>query len=108
MKRRARRASTSSRSPLGLAFLYLPIVILVIYSFNDSRLVAVWGGWSLAWYRELLNDTAMLQAAWVSLRIAFVSATAATVLGTLAAVALTRMGAFAGGCCFPRWSMRRW
>src|SRR5262249_55005715 len=72
---------------LGLAFLYLPIVILVIYSFNDSRLVNVWGGWSTRWYVELINDEAMLEAAWVTLRIAFVSAAAATVLGTLAALA---------------------
>jgi len=60
---------------LGLAFLYLPIVILVIYSFNASRLVTVWGGWSLIWYRELLNDEAILNAAWISFRVAFVSAT---------------------------------
>ena len=51
---------------LGLAFLYLPIVVLVIYSFNASRLVTVWGGWSLAWYRELLHDDAMLAAASIS------------------------------------------
>lgn len=81
---------------LGLAFLYLPIAILVIYSFNDSRLVTVWGGWSLRWYRALLADSAMLQAAWVSLRIALISATAATVLGTLAALALVRAGRFRG------------
>ena len=67
---------------LGLVFLYLPIVILVIYSFNDSRLVNVWGGWSLRWYVALLSDQAMLDAAWVTLRIAFVSATAATCNGT--------------------------
>jgi putrescine transport system permease protein len=81
---------------LGLAFLYLPIVILVIYSFNASRLVTVWGGWSLHWYRELLADAAMADAAWASLRIAALSASAATVLGTLAAVALTRFGSFRG------------
>ena len=81
---------------LGLAFLYLPIVILMIYSFNASRLVTVWGGWSLVWYRELLNDEAILSAAWISFRVAFLSATAATVLGTLAAVSLTRMGRFRG------------
>ena len=75
---------------LGLAFLYLPIAILVIYSFNDSRLVTVWGGASLRWYRALFNDSAMLEAASVSLRVAFLSATAATVLGTLAALALTQ------------------
>jgi putrescine transport system permease protein len=81
---------------LGLAFLYLPIVILVIYSFNASRLVTVWGGWSTRWYRELLNDQAMLDAAWTSLSIALLSATLATLLGTLAALALVRMGRFRG------------
>lgn len=55
---------------LGLAFLYLPIVILVVYSFNDSRLVTVWGGWSLRWYREFFQDQPMLDAAWMSLRVA--------------------------------------
>jgi putrescine transport system permease protein len=80
----------------GLAFLYLPIVILVVYSFNDSRLVTVWGGWSIRWYRELLNDQAMLDAAWTSLSIALASATLATLLGTLAALALVRMGRFRG------------
>src|SRR5882762_7717793 len=77
---------------LGLAFLYLPIVILVIYSFNASRLVTVWGGWSLRWYHEFFNDGAMLVAA--------VSATAATILGTLAAVALTRGQRFKGRMLF--------
>ena len=81
---------------VGFAFLYLPIAILVIYSFNDSRLVTVWGGWSLRWYIELLNDRAMIEAAWASLRIAFVSASAAAVLGTLAAVGLVRAGRFRG------------
>ena len=81
---------------LGLAFLYLPIVVLVIYSFNASRLVAVWGGWSTHWYAELINDAALVESALISLRIALVSASAATVLGTLAAVALTRAGRFRG------------
>jgi putrescine transport system permease protein len=85
---------------LGLAFLYLPIAILVIYSFNASRLVTVWGGWSLEWYRALLNDTAILQAAWISLRVSALSASAATVLGTCAAVALVRMGRFRGRLLF--------
>lgn len=84
----------------GLAFLYLPIAILVIYSFNDSRSVAVWGGWSLRWYRELLHDSAMIEAAWTSLRIAFLSASAATILGTFAALALTRIGRFRGRFVF--------
>src|SRR5260370_10669022 len=77
---------------LGLCFLYLPIAILMIYSFNASRLVTVWGGWSLAWYRELLADGAMLESAWVSVRVALLSATAATILGTLPAGALPRGG----------------
>lgn len=85
---------------LGLAFLYLPIVILVIYSFNASRLVSVWGGWSLRWYVELLHDEAMRNAAWTSLGVGAVSATAATVLGTLAAVALVRAGRFPGRTLF--------
>ncbi len=85
---------------LGLAFLYLPIVIMVIYSFNASRLVTVWGGWSLRWYRELFQDEAMLAAAWMSLRVAVASATAAAVLGTLAAVALSRAGHFRGRTLF--------
>jgi putrescine transport system permease protein len=85
---------------LGLAFLYLPIAILVIYSFNASRLVTVWGGWSLAWYRALLHDQAILDAAWMSLRVGALSATAATVLGALAAVALTRAGRFRGRLLF--------
>jgi len=85
---------------LGLAFLYLPIAILVVYSFNASRLVTIWGGWSLVWYRELLHDEAVLRAAWVSLRVAALSASAATGLGTLAAVALTRLGRFRGRLLF--------
>src|SRR4030081_2427015 len=85
---------------LGLAFLYLPIVILVIYSFNASRVVTVWGGWSTRWYSEFFNDRAMLDAAWMSLRVGVVSATAATLLGTLAAVALSRGERFKGRTLF--------
>ena len=85
---------------LGFAFLYLPIVILVIYSFNASRLVTVWGGWSTRWYTEFFNDRAMLDAAWMSLRVATVSATIATILGTLAAIALTRAERFRGRTLF--------
>ena len=75
---------------LGLAFLYAPIVILVVYSFNASRLVTVWGGWSTRWYAALIEDRAMIDAALASLGIAAASAALATVLGTMAAVALTR------------------
>jgi putrescine transport system permease protein len=85
---------------LGLAFLYLPIVILIIYSFNASRLVTVWGGWSLRWYIEFFNDSAMIDAAWMSLRVGAASATLATVLGTLAAVALARGAGFRGRTLF--------
>jgi len=75
---------------LGLAFLYAPIAILVVYSFNASRLVTVWGGWSTRWYAALIEDRAMIDAALASLGIALASATLATVLGTMAAVVLTR------------------
>jgi putrescine transport system permease protein len=85
---------------LGLVFLYLPIVILVIYSFNASRLVTVWGGWSLRWYTEFFHDRAMLDAAWMSFRVAATSATIATLLGTLAAMALSRGERFAGRSLF--------
>ena len=85
---------------LGLAFLYLPIVVLVIYSFNDSRLVSVWGGWSVRWYRVLLQDRAILEAARISIGIAFMSAALATVLGTFAAYALSRAGRFRGRTLF--------
>jgi putrescine transport system permease protein len=75
---------------LGLAFLYAPIAILVVFSFNASRLVTVWGGWSVRWYAALIEDRAMIDAALASLGIAVVSAALATVLGTMAAMALTR------------------
>jgi putrescine transport system permease protein len=85
---------------VGIAFLYLPIVILVIFSFNASRLVAVWGGWSMHWYAALADDAALLDSAFISLRIALISATAATLLGTLAAVTLVRFGRFRGRLMF--------
>ena len=84
----------------GFAFLYLPIVILVIYSFNSSRLVTVWGGWSMRWYVEFFNDRAMIEAAWMSLKVASVSATLASLLGTLAAIALSRGDRFRGRTLF--------
>jgi putrescine transport system permease protein len=99
MTRRALQGMTvfnAASLALGVAFLYLPILVLVVYSFNASRLVTVWGGWSLRWYGELLQDRAMLEAAWMSLRVGAASATAATLLGTLAAVALGRAGLFRG------------
>lgn len=81
---------------LGFGFLYAPIVSLVIFSFNESRLVTVWGGFSTKWYGELLSNPQILAAAWLSLRIAVASATLALCLGTLAALVLTRFGRFRG------------
>ena len=85
---------------LGYAFLYLPIVLLVTYSFNASRLVTGWGGFSTRWYGELVADQKVLDAAWLSLKVAVTSATAATLLGTLAAVMLVRFGRFRGRTLF--------
>jgi putrescine transport system permease protein len=97
-----RRASAFNLAAivLGIAFLYLPIAILVIYSFNASRLVAVWGGWSTRWYVELLQDAPLLESAFISIRLALTAATAATILGTLAALALVRFGRFRGRLLF--------
>ncbi|MCC5958191.1 ABC transporter permease subunit [Roseinatronobacter sp. S2] len=81
---------------LGFIFLYAPIISLVVFSFNDSRLVTVWGGFSTRWYGELLNDRQIMGAAWVSLKVAFFSATLATVIGTLGAFVLTRFSRFTG------------
>jgi len=85
---------------LGLAFLYLPIVLLVAWSFNGGRLVTVWAGFSTRWYGALLQDQALLDAAWVTLRVGLISASAATVLGTFAAVGLVRGGLFRGRMLF--------
>lgn len=85
---------------LGFAFLYLPMVILVIFSFNASKLVTVWAGFSTKWYGELLHNQAFLDAAWVTLKVAVASSTLATVLGTMAAYVLVRAGRFAGRTLF--------
>lgn len=84
----------------GFAFLYLPIVLLVIYSFNASQLVTVWGGFSTRWYGELFNNKGLMDAAWVTLRVGLLSATIATILGTLAAIALVRYSRFRGRTLF--------
>lgn len=84
----------------GYAFLYIPIIMVIIYSFNDSRIVSVWGGFSFRWYLALLDNSQIIDAALLSLRIAFISATMATIMGTLAALALTRMGKFKGRIIF--------
>ena len=85
---------------LGFAFLYLPIVILIIFSFNASKLVTVWGGFSTQWYGSLFRNQAFIDAAWVTLRVGVISATVATVLGTMAALALTRYTRFRGRVLF--------
>lgn len=85
---------------LGFIFLYAPIVLLVIYSFNESRLVTVWSGFSTKWYGELFNDPQLLSAAWVSLRIAVATAIGSTILGTLSAYALTSYRVKVGGGLF--------
>lgn len=85
---------------LGFAFLYLPVLLLMLWSFNSSRLATVWAGFSFKWYGELLGDDSILDAAWVSLRIAFWTATASVVLGTLAALAMTRLRRFPGRTLF--------
>ena len=84
----------------GYAFLYIPIVMVMVYSFNDSRIVSVWGGFSLRWYAALLENRQLLEAALLSLRIAFISATFATALGTLAGLALARIRKFRGRLLF--------
>ncbi len=81
---------------LGFLFLYIPIGSLILFSFNESKLVTVWAGFSTKWYGELLRDEQVLGAVWISARIAFASATLAVVLGTLAAFVLVRMRAFWG------------
>ena len=84
----------------GFAFLYLPILLLIIYSFNASKLVTVWAGFSTHWYGEVLRNEAFLDAAWVTLRVAFISASIATILGTMAAYVLVRSGRFFGRTLF--------
>lgn len=102
MKRVKRRRSHFVLSALafGYAFLYIPLVSVIIYSFNDSRLATVWGGFSTRWYGELLRNQQVLDAAYLSLRIAFVTATLATLLGTMAGMALARFGRFRGRTLF--------
>ena len=81
---------------LGFLFLYIPILSLIAYSFNKSKLVTVWGGFSTHWYGALLKNDQILHAAWLSVRIGMVSATLAVILGTLCGLALTRFGPFKG------------
>jgi putrescine transport system permease protein len=85
---------------LGFVFLYAPMVILIVYSFNESRLVTVWAGFSTKWYVELFQDRQLMEAAWRSLKIAFLTASAAVVLGTMAALVMVRFRRFRGRTAF--------
>ncbi|MEX3774449.1 ABC transporter permease subunit [Pseudomonas sp. MYb118] len=85
---------------LGLVFIYLPMLILVIYSFNASKLVTVWGGWSIKWYVGLMDNTQLMGSVLRSLEIACYTAVAAVALGTLAAFVLTRITRFKGRTLF--------
>jgi putrescine transport system permease protein len=99
MKRRLTAFNIAALA-LGFGFLYLPIALLVVYSFNASRLVTVWGGFSTRWYGALFRNEQLLDAVWVTFRVGLISATLATALGVLAAVALTRGGRFRGRTLF--------
>lgn len=84
----------------GLVFLYAPIVVLIVYSFNASPLVTVWGGFSTRWYGALMSDAPLITAAWVSLKVAILASLLATIFGTLAALVLERQGRFRGRALF--------
>lgn len=85
---------------LGFAFLYLPILLLMVYSFNASKLATVWSGFSTRWYGELFNNRQILDALWISLKVAFWTACASTVLGTMATMVMTRFRRFPGKTLF--------
>jgi putrescine transport system permease protein len=97
---RRRGYFTFSVLAFGYAFLYIPLVSVIVYSFNNSRLATVWGGFSTRWYGELLRNEQVLDAAFLSLRVAVVTATLATLLGTMAGMALARFGRFRGRTLF--------
>lgn len=98
MKRQSRFVLTALA--FGYAFLYVPLLLVVIYSFNDSRIATIWGGFSVRWYGELFRNELILDAALLSLAIAATSATAAMILGTMAGLALARFGRFKGRAVF--------
>jgi len=94
--RRSRPIFVPAMMVAGFLFLYIPILSLIVYSFNESRLVTVWGGFSTKWYAALFRNEQVLEAAWLSFKIAAMNATGATILGTLAGLALARFGRFRG------------
>lgn len=99
MKRKLTWLNTTTLT-LGFAFFYLPILLLILFSFNEGRLVTVWTGFSTRWYVEVFRNEEMLDAAWLTARIAFLSASISVVLGTMAAIILVRMGRFRGRTAF--------
>src|ERR1700686_3915713 len=85
---------------IGFLFLYIPIISLVVYSFNESQLVTVWSGFSLKWYAALWQDDELIDAAWLSLKVALMTAFASVLIGTWAGFVLARMGRFKGVTLF--------
>ncbi|MBO4405523.1 MAG: ABC transporter permease subunit [Alphaproteobacteria bacterium] len=85
---------------VGYMFLYIPLLFIVIYSFNESRYLSTWGGFSIKWYRELISNKVILHATWTSLKVASISATISMILGTMAALVITRFGRFNGKSLF--------
>ncbi len=85
---------------LGFSFLYLPIALLILFSFNESKLVTVWAGFSTKWYGELFRNQGLIDAAWVTFRVALVASTLATLLGTMSGMVLARFGRFSGRTLF--------
>ena len=85
---------------IGFSFLYIPILLLILFSFNESKLVTVWAGFSTKWYAELFNNKQIIGAAWITLKIALISSTVATVLGTIAGYVLVRFTHFRGNNLF--------
>jgi len=107
MSARPARAFVTGTSPLlramllvGFVFLYAPILSLVVYSFNASKLVTVWSGFSVKWYGELFRDASIMGAAWTSIQIAFATACTSVVLATVAALVMTRLRPFRGKTAF--------
>jgi len=98
--RRWRSVSLFTFLAFGYAFLYVPILSLIVYSFNESRLVTVWAGFSTKWYAALAENDQILSAAWLSLKIAVLNATGSVILGTLAGLVLARFGRFRGRTAF--------
>lgn len=91
---------TGTALVLGMLFLYLPIALLIIFSFNEGKLVTVWAGFSTKWYGEILANQGLLDAAWVTFRVAVTSSTIATILGTMAGLAMARFTRFHGRTLF--------